>query len=133
MSFSVPTGLQFQAFPSFCLFISLKQDDFDQHENLYSVSFHVCSVDPARFLFMNLIKYTSAQKTLSAYYTVNVLNVLHWLPAEFRIYLKILLLSYKALPGPGPSPLRALLTPSTPIRTQRSLGAGLFVVPSGSG
>ena len=58
-----------------------------------------------------------------------VLQALHWLPVEFRIRFKILLLTYKTINGLGPSYLRDDLVPYQPNRTLRSQNAGLLVVP----
>ena len=58
-----------------------------------------------------------------------VLASLHWLPVQFRIEFKILLLTYKALHGQAPSYLKELIVPHYPTRTLCSLNAGLLVVP----
>ncbi|XP_074521138.1 uncharacterized protein LOC141786458 [Halichoeres trimaculatus] len=58
-----------------------------------------------------------------------VLASLHWLPIKSRIEFKILLLTYKALNGIGPSYLKDLIVPYNPSRSLRSQHAGLLVVP----
>ncbi|XP_029998146.1 uncharacterized protein LOC115424892, partial [Sphaeramia orbicularis] len=58
-----------------------------------------------------------------------VLQALHWLPIQFRIRFKILLLTYKTINGMGPSYLRDALVPYHPNRTLGSQNAGLLVVP----
>ncbi|XP_057690967.1 uncharacterized protein LOC130915167, partial [Corythoichthys intestinalis] len=58
-----------------------------------------------------------------------VLQALHWLPVEFRIKFKILLLTFKTINGLGPSYLTDALVPYRPNRTLRSQNAGLLVVP----
>ena len=58
-----------------------------------------------------------------------VLASLHWLPVEFRVQFKILLLAYKALNGKAPSYLKDAILPYRPNRTLRSQNAGLLVVP----
>ncbi|XP_074521141.1 uncharacterized protein LOC141786455 [Halichoeres trimaculatus] len=58
-----------------------------------------------------------------------VLASLHWLSIKSRIEFKILLLTYKALNGIGPSYLKDLIVPYNPSRSLRSQHAGLLVVP----
>lgn len=57
-----------------------------------------------------------------------VLAILHWLPVTFRIDFKVLLLTYKALNGQGPSYIANSLTNYTPARTLRSSDAGLLEI-----
>ncbi len=57
-----------------------------------------------------------------------VLEKLHWLPVSFRIDLKFLILTYKALNNLAPQYLSELLTPYTPTRVLRSSEAGLLTV-----
>ena len=54
---------------------------------------------------------------------------LHWLPVEFRIQYKILLIVYKCLHGEGPSYLTSLLQEYHPPRSLRSSNQQLLVVP----
>ena len=49
-----------------------------------------------------------------------ILCNLHWLPINYRIIFKILLITYKALNNQEPSYVRDLLTPYTPSRQLRS-------------
>ncbi len=58
-----------------------------------------------------------------------VLELLHWLPVRFRIDLKVLMLTYKALHGLAPQYLAELLIPYIPSRNLRSSQSGLLVVP----
>lgn len=58
-----------------------------------------------------------------------VLKSLHWLPIEFRIKFKILLLTYKAINGLGPLYLQDDIVPYQPNRALRSQDAGLLVIP----
>ncbi len=59
-----------------------------------------------------------------------VLESLHWLPVRFRIDLKILMLTYKALHGLAPHYLSQLLSVYTPSRDLRSSDSGLLVIRS---
>jgi hypothetical protein len=61
-----------------------------------------------------------------------VLATLHWLPVTFRIDFKVLLLTYKALNGQGPSYIANSLTNYTPARTLRSSDTGLLQVTRSS-
>ena len=54
---------------------------------------------------------------------------LHWLPIEFRIKYKILLIVYKCLHGEGPSYLSSLLREYCPPRSLRSSNQQMLVVP----
>ena len=51
---------------------------------------------------------------------------LHWLPIEYRIQFKILLLTYKTLNGLAPSYLSDLLQRYAPVRNLRSFSAFLL-------
>uniref|UniRef100_A0A8C6NV41 Reverse transcriptase domain-containing protein n=1 Tax=Nothobranchius furzeri TaxID=105023 RepID=A0A8C6NV41_NOTFU len=53
---------------------------------------------------------------------------LHWLPVNFRVHFKILVLVYKALRGQAPSYIGDLLSPYTPSRSLRSSDQCLLVV-----
>ena len=57
-----------------------------------------------------------------------VLAALHWLPVTFRIDFKVLLLTYKALNGLGPSCIANSLVNYLPSRTLRSSAAGLLEI-----
>src|SRR4029434_1502881 len=61
-----------------------------------------------------------------------VLASLHWLPVTFRIDFKVLLLTYKALNGLGPSYIANSLVKYLPSRTLGPSNAGLLEVPSNS-
>ena len=54
---------------------------------------------------------------------------LHWLPVEYRIKYKILLLVYKCLHGEGPSYLSSLLQEYCPPHALHSANQKLLVVP----
>ncbi len=58
-----------------------------------------------------------------------VLRQLHWLPVEYRVQYKILLLTFKALHGEGPDYLHDLLSVHTPGRALRSANQNILVVP----
>ncbi len=58
-----------------------------------------------------------------------VLSTLHWLPIKYRIYLKILLIPYKALNFLAPQYLSKLIlhySPSCPLHSQNS---GYLIIP----
>ena len=61
--------------------------------------------------------------------TVNVLNVLHWMPIHHRIYFKIASLTDKILNSKEPSNLADLLSPYVPARTLHSSNSNLLVKP----
>jgi hypothetical protein len=54
---------------------------------------------------------------------------LHWLPVEYRILYKVLLLTYKSLNGCGPEYLKELLNNYVPTRSLRSSHSGQLCVP----
>ena len=54
---------------------------------------------------------------------------LHWLPVQYRIKYKILLLTYKSIHGQGPSYIRDMLHPYVPCRTLRSSEQNLLIEP----
>ena len=58
-----------------------------------------------------------------------ILKQLHWLPVEFRIDFKVLLLTYKALHGEGPVYLQSLFEWHRPSRALRSASQLLLSVP----
>ena len=58
-----------------------------------------------------------------------VLKDLHWLPVEYRMNYKILLLAYKAQHGMAPPYLSSLLSPYKPGRSLRSEGKHLLTTP----
>ena len=55
---------------------------------------------------------------------------LHWLPVEYRIIFKILLITFKILNGIAPNYLKDLLEPYVPRRTLRSMSKLRLVEPS---
>ena len=58
-----------------------------------------------------------------------VLQALYWLPVQYRVQYKLLLLTFKALRGLAPPYISELLEPYTPSRQLRSAGQHLLVVP----
>uniref|UniRef100_A0A670IWM0 Reverse transcriptase domain-containing protein n=1 Tax=Podarcis muralis TaxID=64176 RepID=A0A670IWM0_PODMU len=58
-----------------------------------------------------------------------VLFKLHWLPVEYRVRFKVLLLTFKALHGLGPSYPRDRLSRYAPRRASRSTNSNTLVVP----
>ena len=60
------------------------------------------------------------------------LKELHWLPVQYRIDFKLLLLCYKSLNGHGPEYLKELLIPYMPTRTLRSSDANMLLEPRSS-
>ena len=58
-----------------------------------------------------------------------VLQELHWLPIQYRIIFKILLLVYKSLSGASPSYLAQLLHYLSPTRSSRSVSNELLMQP----
>ena len=71
-------------------------------------------------------------KTLSKKYdhVTPLLIELHWLPVEYRIIFKILLITFKILNGIAPNYLKDLLEPYVPRRTLRSMSKLRLVEPS---
>lgn len=61
-------------------------------------------------------------------YPTPILISLHWLPANFRIDFKILMLTYRALHGQDPQYITYLLHPHTMNRAFRSSTQGFFKV-----
>ena len=57
------------------------------------------------------------------------LQKLHWLPVEFRIKFKILLLCYKCMYDNGPVYLKELLIPYVPSRSLRSSSSHQLTIP----
>uniref|UniRef100_A0AAX7T0J0 NADH dehydrogenase [ubiquinone] iron-sulfur protein 5 n=1 Tax=Astatotilapia calliptera TaxID=8154 RepID=A0AAX7T0J0_ASTCA len=53
---------------------------------------------------------------------------LHWLPIEFRVHFKILVLTYRALHGQAPSYIIELLQTYVPSRSLRSCDQGLLII-----
>ena len=58
-----------------------------------------------------------------------VLQELHWLPIQYRIIFKILLLVYKSLNGASPSYLAQLLHYLSSTRSSRSVSNELLMQP----
>lgn len=57
-----------------------------------------------------------------------LLRQLHWLPVEFRVHFKILVLTFKALQGQAPAYIIEPLQPYVPRRSLRSCDQGLLVI-----
>lgn len=58
-----------------------------------------------------------------------VLEAIHWLLVQYRIYFKILVLTFRALHGQAPTFITDLIQLHTPTRSLRSLDQRLLVVP----
>lgn len=58
-----------------------------------------------------------------------LLQELHWLPVQFRIEHKIIMLTFKSLNGLAPPYLSDLLHPYSPPRSLRSQGHNLLQIP----
>jgi len=68
--------------------------------------------------------------TKSSDHITPVLIQLHWLPVQYRIDFKNLLLTYKTLHNLAPTYLYDLLQEYTPSRTLRSSSSGLLTIPT---
>ncbi|KAI4899653.1 hypothetical protein NFI96_009983 [Prochilodus magdalenae] len=68
-------------------------------------------------------------RTRSHDHITPVLQYLHWLPVKYRIQLKVLQLTYKALNDLTPPYLSDLPLPYKPSRSLRSSTAGLLTIP----
>ena len=69
---------------------------------------------------------TRSRKSCSA---TALLKRLHWLPVEYRIVFKTLLLTFKALNGLAPEYICELLKHYSPARTLRSSQSVILLVP----
>ncbi len=58
-----------------------------------------------------------------------VLRKLHWLPVEYRVQFRILILTFKALHGEAPSYVRHMLHLTKPVRVLRSQCAPTLEMP----
>jgi len=58
-----------------------------------------------------------------------LLKSLHWLPVASRIKFKILVLTFRALHGQAPGYMTGLIQPYTSVRSLRSSGQNLLMVP----
>ncbi len=65
-------------------------------------------------------------KSPKRYHVTPILMSLHWLPVNFRIQLKILVIVYKALQGQAPSYIKELLKPNSTSSTLRSYDKDLL-------
>ena len=61
--------------------------------------------------------------------SMSLLYQLHWLPVEFRIHFKLLLLTFKCLNGLAPGYLSSFLVRRLPPRSLRSLDDHLLEIP----
>ena len=57
------------------------------------------------------------------------LHALHWLPVEYRIHFKVLLLTFKSLHDLAPSYLTSLLRRNIALESSRQNSAGLLFIP----
>jgi hypothetical protein len=81
---------------------------------------------------LQLIQNTAARLVLLARkydHVTPLLIELHWLPVEYRIQFKILLITFKALNGMAPQYISDLIKPYTPTRSLRSESKHLLVKP----
>uniref|UniRef100_A0A671U025 Reverse transcriptase domain-containing protein n=1 Tax=Sparus aurata TaxID=8175 RepID=A0A671U025_SPAAU len=69
-------------------------------------------------------------RTKSSDHITPILIQLHWLPVQYRIHYKNLLLTYKALHHLAPTYLCNLLHEYSPSRTLRSTSTGLLTIPT---
>ena len=58
-----------------------------------------------------------------------ILSSLHWLPVNYRIHFKILVITHRTLHGQSPQYISELLHPYIPTRSLRSSSQSLLVVP----
>ena len=58
-----------------------------------------------------------------------ILSQLHWLPVSYRITFKVLVLTFKAIRGPGPAYLRERLTVHAPGRALHSTNTNKLRIP----
>ena len=81
---------------------------------------------------LKLVQNAAAQiltNTNRSFHISPILVSLHWLPVEFRIDFKILLITFKAQHGLAPTYISQLLTPHNPSRNLRSASLCLLSVP----
>lgn len=91
-----------------------------------------CSVSKSQITRLQLVQNAAArfiQNSRKCDHITPILRALHWLPIQFRIDFKILLLVYKSLHNQAPSYLSELLHFYTPTRSLRSSDQNLLVVP----
>ena len=58
-----------------------------------------------------------------------ILSALHWLPIQFRIQFKVMVITYRTRHGQAPAYIGDLLQPYVTSRSLRSSGQGLLFVP----
>ena len=61
------------------------------------------------------------------YHISQILCTLHWLPVEFRIHFKIIIITFKAIHGQTPVYLQELIMLQTPTLTKKTLGDRAFL------
>ena len=61
------------------------------------------------------------------YHISPILCTLHWLPVEFRIHFKIIIITFKAIHGQAPVYLQELIMLQTPTLTKKTLGDRAFL------
>uniref|UniRef100_A0A803TXA5 Reverse transcriptase domain-containing protein n=1 Tax=Anolis carolinensis TaxID=28377 RepID=A0A803TXA5_ANOCA len=84
---------------------------------------------------LQLVQRAAARLIMGAAYrerTTPLLSQLHWLPICYRAQFKVLVLTYKALNGSGPTYLSERISSYEPTRTLRSSGEALLSIPPAS-
>ena len=61
------------------------------------------------------------------YHISQILCTLHYLPVEFRIHFKIIIITFKAIYGQAPVYLQELIMLQTPTLTKKTLGDRAFL------
>ncbi|XP_062825481.1 uncharacterized protein LOC134295910 [Anolis carolinensis] len=84
---------------------------------------------------LQLVQWAAARLITGAAYrehTTPLLSQLHWLPICYRAQFKVLVLTFKALNGSGPTYLSERISSYQPTRTLRSSGEALLSIPPAS-
>uniref|UniRef100_A0A803TNR7 Reverse transcriptase domain-containing protein n=1 Tax=Anolis carolinensis TaxID=28377 RepID=A0A803TNR7_ANOCA len=84
---------------------------------------------------LQLVQRAAARLITTAAYrkrTTSLLSQLHWLAICYRAQFKVLVLAYKALNGSGPTYLSERISPYKLMRTLRSSGEALLLIPLAS-
>jgi hypothetical protein len=103
-----------------CAFVSSKLDF--QNSLLYGLP--KCLIRRLKMIQHNAARIVTQSPKAS--HITPILSSLHWLPIEFRIEYKIIILTFKALHGMAPVYLKELLKPYSPVRSLRSSDTNLL-------